>query len=341
MKRHSILVALILGLAISLGAIGCGGDDDNGTGPGVNEFEQLATLGDTYFTAYTTKGGLPVNVDASAVYANITDGNTANDPYIIDWRSADHFAVGHIAGSVNVGVVSSADIGAVIAAVPSGKVVVNVCYTGQTASYATAYMNMLGLEAQNLKYGMNGWTTDPAITLSRWANNKSDNYAGWLVTTPSTATVEYDPPTLSTGQSDPEDILAARGAAAFKTGFKSITPQALYDDFLAGKQGDYFVINYFNAPEYNAGHIPGAIRFQPKQDLKLDAMLTKIPTGKKVVVYCYTGQTSAQVVAYLNMLGYNAYTLTYGVGAMCYSNTAICTTRWTAPGTDYPVVTGS
>ena len=32
------------------------------------------------------------------------------------------------------------------------------------------------------------------------------------------------------------------------------------------------------------GYSPGAIRFQPKQDLKLDAMLTKIPTGKKVVV---------------------------------------------------------
>jgi hypothetical protein len=45
-------------------------------------------------------------------------------------------------------------------------------------------------------------------------------------------------------------------------------------------------------------------------------------------------------VAYLNMLGYNAYSLLFGTNGLCYSNTGICTTQYHAASTDYPVVTG-
>jgi rhodanese-related sulfurtransferase len=339
MKRLStIAVVVAIGMVLSLGLFGC--SDDEITKPGVNEFEMLTELGDSYFTSYTTPAGLPVNVDAASVYAGLTDGNPSNDPYLLDWRSAAHFALGHIQGAVNVGSLTSVDFEDVLAAIPSGKRVVNVCYTGQTASYATSLMNMLGYEAQNLKFGMCGWTSDQSVNLAKWDNGINNDFAGWMSTQTYTSTQTQAGPSLNTGKSDPKDILMARVRSHFTAGWKTITAQALFNAVeLDGKADDYFIINYFNEAEYNAGHIPGAVRFQPKQDFRLDQKLHLLPTDKKIVVYCYTGHTSAQVIAYLNALGYDAYTLVFGVNGMCYENVDICTTQYHAPATDYPVVT--
>ena len=47
-------------------------------------------------------------------------------------------------------------------------------------------------------------------------------------------------------------------------------------------------------------------------------MLNLLPTDKTIVVYCYTGQTSNQVMTYLRMLGYDAASLSYGVNGFAY-----------------------
>jgi rhodanese-related sulfurtransferase len=39
-----------------------------------------------------------------------------------------------------------------------------------------------------------------------------------------------------------------------------------------------------------------------------------LPDNKKVVVYCYTGQTAGQTVAGLKLLGYDAVSLNGGIG---------------------------
>ena len=41
-------------------------------------------------------------------------------------------------------------------------------------------------------------------------------------------------------------------------------------------------------------------------------------TDKPVVVYCYTGQTSAHMAAYLRVLGYDAKSLLFGMNGMSY-----------------------
>ena len=38
------------------------------------------------------------------------------------------------------------------------------------------------------------------------------------------------------------------------------------------------------------------------------------------MVYCWTGQTASQVVAYLNMLGYDAYSLKFSSNALWYNS---------------------
>ena len=101
---------------------------------------------------------------------------------------------------------------------------------------------------------------------------------------------------------------------------------------------DYYIINRWPEPEYLAvGHIEGAIQYTPQQDFALDAYLETLPTDKTIVVYCYTGQGSANLVAYLSLVGYDAKSLKYGTNAMIHDE--MTKSAWgPAMIKDYPLV---
>jgi len=52
--------------------------------------------------------------------------------------------------------------------------------------------------------------------------------------------------------------------------------------------------------------------------MRLDEDLKTLATDKKVAVYCYTGQTSAYMTAYLRILGYDAKSILFGTNGMIY-----------------------
>ncbi|OQX96062.1 hypothetical protein B6I21_02190 [candidate division KSB1 bacterium 4572_119] len=317
MLRKLLVPFLVLSLII---VVSC--DKDNGTDPEpVNEFELLTEVGDVYYTAYTTASGAGVNTTIPVVYDNLMDGNTANDPFIIDYRSAADYADGHIVNAVNISLgdlVSKIEDGIV----PSDKMILNVCYSGQTASVATAFLNLIGYEAQNLKFGMCAVDTSIANTHKWLSQIATDEHAGDLVSEVSTTTEVHEFPTLSTGEED--------AAAIFKARFSVATDWKISANDVWDNPDNYFIVNYWSEAEYlNPGHIPGAYQFTPNVSLKSDESLNLLPTDQTIVVYCYTGQTSAQVVAYLRMLGYDAKSLLYGVGGFAW--TALSGHKYTNP----------
>ena len=84
----------------------------------------------------------------------------------------------------------------------------------------------------------------------------------------------------------------------------------------------------FGTAEYaDPGHIIGATQYEPKTDIALDAALKTLPADETIVVYCYTGQTSANLVAYLRLVGYDAKSLKYGTNGMIYDQ--MTTSQWT------------
>ncbi|MEJ2212361.1 MAG: rhodanese-like domain-containing protein, partial [Anaerolineae bacterium] len=89
------------------------------------------------------------------------------DPYVISLRSAEDYARGHIPGAVNMSVKEMFSLDN-LRTIPSGRDVVVVCYTGQTAGQATAALNLLGYEAYSLLHGMSSWTDDPEIFVKRF-----------------------------------------------------------------------------------------------------------------------------------------------------------------------------
>ncbi len=102
-------------------------------------------------------------------------------------------------------------------------------------------------------------------------------------------------------------------------------------------------MNDWTLAEYlDPGHIPGAVQYTPRSDLKLGTFLRTLPTNKTIVVYCYTGQTSSFITAYLRLLGYDAKSLLYGGNGMIHDLmlTKGMTTFKTSDIMRYPYVTG-
>ncbi len=117
-------------------------------------------------------------------------------------------------------------------------------------------------------------------------------------------------------------------------GFKRQGYSAIMDNL-----SEYFVLNYHAYEDYMGegssgvpGHIPGAFQFTPYQSLSYEQMLGMIPTDMPVIVYCWTGQHSSQIAAYLNMLGYDAYSLTFGSNSLFYDD--LTAHKWTTAATN-------
>ncbi|MBK8943949.1 MAG: rhodanese-like domain-containing protein [Ignavibacteriae bacterium] len=170
---------------------------------------------------------------------------------------------------------------------------------------------------KDLKFGMCSWN---ATTSSGWVSNTNmtskGNRGGDLVTTAFPKPAAGNLPTLSTGKSAASDILRARVEAIFAGGFT----QKIARNDVMDHTSDYFIVNYWSVDHYNWKHINGAIQYAPKADLDFDTFLKTLPTDKKIVVYCYTGQTSSQVAAYLAVLGYDVYSLLYGMNGIDWDN---------------------
>lgn len=235
--------------------------------------------------------------------------------YIIDIRSAQAFASGHIEGAVNV---KFTDI--LTEAAKADKEIVVVCFTGQTACYATSLLRLYGYEnAQALKWGMSGWNADFDSWTAKCGDAIEAHPDNWV--TSATDAGSFDAPNWSSSSTNGAEILKERVEAVVAAGFKTVS-----NADVVAKPGDYYVNNYFSEAHYNGfGHVKGAVRVNP---LMIDDCSKLDPNGK-VVTYCYTGQTSAVLTAYLNVLGFEAYSLTFGVNGLTHSNPF-----WSTGGTD-------
>lgn len=245
------------------------------------------------------------NKDAGTffVMAAPADGNLSSK-WIMDIRSAADFAAGHIDGAHNV-----AFTNILTAAADADKPIVVVCYTGQTACYATSLLRMYGYsDAKALKWGMSGWNAQ----FDKWTPNCKDITSSSNWNTTANDAGSFSAPSLSSSATTGDAILKERVEAVVSAGFKNVTGA----DVLANP-ANYYINNYFSADHYNGfGHINGAVRILP---LGIDN-LNNLDPGNKVVTYCYTGQTSAIITAFLNVVGFEAYSLLFGINGMSKSN---------------------
>lgn len=312
MKKSIFYVVLFLGVIILLSSFK---NIEKPTNNPPSEFELLVQ--------YLESNGNFINTIAPAlITANEIKENLKNDKYLVlDIRSADWFAYGHIKKSKNVkGPELLNYFEKKIDPSAYDKITI-ICYSGQSASYYTSLLRLYGFNnVYSLKWGICSWSDEIATS---WKKNAKDEFADLLETTanpkPSTGTA----PVLTTGKTDGKEILQTRIKELFAIPYKEsiVKPAVAFET-----PEEYFIINYTPEEHYNTGHIKGSVQYQPNKCLASETSLFTLPANKKILVNCNTGLGAAYVVAYLDVLGYDTYNLAYGSNS--YMNATLVEKGW-------------
>lgn len=321
MNNLNRFLTLLLVLVIGFAFVGC--DDDNPSEPEKAEYEMIQPVAD----AYVSDANQGPVVTAKALFDNINDGDATNDYFVVSVRSADHFALGHIPGAINIPWRTVAQ-DANLAQLPADQKLAVYCYTGHTGGLATAMLNLMGYEAYNMKWGMVSWTKDQTIRVASAFSEDTDAHDFTLETTVNAPTTTFDLPTTEfSASSDAAEIIQAACDYVATNVAGVTTAQSVFDNLNDGDtSNDPVIVSVRSATHYALGHIPGSINIPWREIAQLDKIQV-IDPSKDVIVYCYTGHTGAVATAILNVLGYNATNMKFGI----MSWTKDATVRATSP----------
>jgi rhodanese-related sulfurtransferase len=140
-------------------------------------FGLIARYADRFLSANNGTGGNRT-IYSQKLMDGIDDPALADeiaDFYLLDIRKPADYAAGHIAGAVNVQFGKVADP-ATLAALPTDKPILVICYTGHTASVANAVLGVLGYDAWTLRFGMVSWKA--ANSVGVWTPNQTQMISG-------------------------------------------------------------------------------------------------------------------------------------------------------------------
>ena len=259
---------------------------------------------------YLEENGNFINTESPAlVFADEIKDNLNNKKYlVIDIRSEGWFAYGHIKNAVNVAAPELLNYFETKITPSNFDKIAIVCYSGQSAAYYASLLRMSGYNnVFSLKWGISSWATEFAENV--WIKNATNKYADKPETTINTLPIVGDVPILNTGKTEAKEILKERIKAAFAKPYSEFIVKA---DSVFKNPSGFYIVNYVNEEKYNFGHIEGSVRYEPKASLSSTTSLYTLPTNKKVLVNCNSGQSAAYIVAYLHVLGYDASNLGYG-----------------------------
>jgi rhodanese-related sulfurtransferase len=317
-KRFTWMFLMLMAMLVF---VGCSDDDDPAAPPAAaTNFEIIADAVEAY---------LP-NIGTSFVTATNLNPMVNADPpttVVFDIRGAEDFGNGHIKGAINT---TRTDIVTAVEAADLSTTdhLVVACYTGQNAGHAVLALRLLGYEnAKTLKFGMSSWNT--AVTGSRWTEPVPP------ATTSGSCKDDLAPANIEVTDNDlgdddiqdyPSGQKALRDAVLDMLGtFEGI---AMGDINTAGNMDTYFWLNYVSHDDYTdqgvaPGHVKGAYQYSTgaDNDIDRDLKMKYLPSdGTTVLVYCYTGQSSSQVTAALNVLGYKAKSVKFGMNHLFYND---------------------
>ncbi len=259
---------------------------------------------------YINSAAVPSNIDAGTVY----NGRQKNF-LIIDIRDAEAYATGHIKGAVNIMPDSLISFFENVIEPNHFDTIVFVCDIGVRSAFVTSVFRLLGYgNTFSMKYGMCAWNSRYADML--WMKNLSSHLINTLEETENILLEKTYTPVVSTGETDPYSILRARAKAVLADTLKKYF---IGINDIESHLSDYFIIHYVPEKVYKAGHLKGAYRFEPRMSLKSLALLYRIPTDRPVVLYCNSGTHGSFVVAFLRILGFEAYSLKYGANGFMYN----------------------
>jgi rhodanese-related sulfurtransferase len=274
----------------------------------------------------------PALISASDLYTVQTDA------VLLDIRDSLKFNLGHIKGAVNI-----SQSGLILYLnknnVSSDKRIIIISTNGQSASYCTAGLRILGYQnVFALKYGMASWNSVFADEWLKAIKVKMAFDADFGPESPkpplkNLPTVNFTDSNLST-----QDKLLERVTNVLAESFTddvdiNITDDKVFylsDGMVTTAWDSYFKVCYGNDSLYynqhnpgykNPGHIVGPYLYRsvPVYDLRSDANLQSLPINNSILIYTTDGHLSAELTMYLKVLGYDAKSLLFGGNYLFYS----------------------
>lgn len=226
------------------------------------------------------------------------------DVCILDIRQVEDYQKAHIKDAINAP--WGPNFPNYLPNLPRDKKIYVYCYSGQTAGQTVALLNMAGFEAKSVNLGWNRGIT------------KIENIEDIVVR-------EIDP-VIKKAIEDYYKGLANVKGSLFES-YKITEEEA--KNLLEAKSEDVIFLSIRKAEDFAKGHIAGAINIPFGNEMS--KYFKDLPKDKKIIVYCYSGQTAGQTVATLRLLGYDAVSLNSGMGRSSTGDSG-----WENKG--YPVV---
>ncbi|BEP28524.1 rhodanese-like domain-containing protein [Helicovermis profundi] len=219
------------------------------------------------------------------------------DMTILDIRSADDYAKGHIKGAVNAPWGTA--VSDILTKLPSDKPLFVHCYSGQTAGQAVNTLVIAGFDARSVNLGWN------------FGISKVEGYEEFVTTDESVLT--EDVTEIDKGIQSALDAYYAGLSDVKETIFKNYKiSEANLKQKIEEKDDSIYILSARSAEDYAKGHIEGAVNLPYGKDMA--SGFSDLPKDKKIVVYCYSGQTAGQATAAMRLLGYDAVSLNGGMG---------------------------
>jgi rhodanese-related sulfurtransferase len=258
-------------------------------------------------------------ISADDLYATLHDGDPANDPFVVSVQTRVEYALGHIPGAVNIPWDEITDVAQLQAHISKDRLTVIYCNHAVHSAQISAILNLLGYNTLDLLYGFEGWTQNMVAIPNHFDPADPSCVCEHVVETEAhTAEPTYRYPDLAVAGNTPEEIITAAAnayLASERDTNSTICPcdleELLIDDDPAN---DPFVLSLQWPEGYAEGHIPKAVNI-PRWELFKPENLSRLPVDRSIAVCCYLGFTSSQVVAILNMMGYDAQVTLHGLSA--------------------------
>jgi rhodanese-related sulfurtransferase len=304
--QTTISLALLIALSVTgMTLCGCGTKEAQPVHP--DRFETIRS----FISAWLAGAGadLPVK-PAGFVKETILDNwESKKDTWqIVSVRTkADYDSTGHIANAIHAPWRLLAEAGA--AGLDPGKKILMYCCTGHTAQIGVTVLGLLGHEGYNMKFGMMDWNLG-ALATEPW-----DMVSGYAVETGiNLPDKTYPFPEVRSEHADPVEAIrdaAGKYLSDADVALESARVKEILDDW-ESYQFQYQIVSVRKAEDYESGHIPHAINIHWKE-LADSTNLAKLDPNKTTIVYCYVGPTGQIASTVLNILGYNAINLQYGM----------------------------
>jgi rhodanese-related sulfurtransferase len=295
MKNNFIRIFIFL-IIISLGFASLAGcEKKTSAAPAVSEAVSANSVGDAISKYYAE---MPEHIYKISEKEFVDKVKTGESMLVLDLRRAEDYAKGHVKGAVNVPFGMSVSDN--LEYLPQEGEVYIYCYSGQTAGQAVMLMNAAGIPARSVNLGWNfgiskvDGAADVTDTKSEELDKTKSNTIDSAIAKSVKEYFEHLPGVKDTPFAN--NIVSEENAKAI----------------LDSKDDSVVLLSIRSAEDYAKGHIEGAVNIPFGNNMYPD--LEALPVDKKILVYCYSGQTAGQTVAAMRLAGFDAVSLKGGMG---------------------------